>query len=67
MITKGEVAFVSYCPELGIASQGKTAEDAKKNLKEAIELYLEEAEHSQVAKVSRPIMTSINIGKRRGA
>lgn len=39
IITKGDVAFVSYCPELGVASQGKTADDAKKNLKEAIDIY----------------------------
>ena len=39
VITKGEIAFVSYCPELGIASQGKNADEAKKNLKEAIEVY----------------------------
>lgn len=66
IITKGEVAFVSYCPELGIASQGKTSEDAKKNLKEAIELYLEEAEHSHIAKIHQPIMTSIDVRTRHG-
>lgn len=34
--------FVSYCPELGVTSQGKTEKSALTNLKEAIELYLEE-------------------------
>ncbi|MDE1728303.1 MAG: type II toxin-antitoxin system HicB family antitoxin [Thaumarchaeota archaeon] len=28
--TKGEIVYVSYCQELGIASQGKTVKDAKK-------------------------------------
>lgn len=40
--TKGEVAYVSYCPELGVASQGETKTEAKSNLKQAIGLYLEE-------------------------
>jgi predicted RNase H-like HicB family nuclease len=34
--------YVSWCPELDIASQGKTVEGALDNLKEAIELYLED-------------------------
>ncbi|HHU15933.1 MAG TPA: type II toxin-antitoxin system HicB family antitoxin, partial [Lentisphaerae bacterium] len=33
--------FVSLCPELDIASQGKTVEEAAANLREAVELYLE--------------------------
>jgi len=42
VITKEEKWFVSYCPEIGVASQGKTKKSALKNLKEAVELYLEE-------------------------
>jgi len=42
VITKEEKWFVSYCPELGVASQGKTKKTALKNLKEAVELYLED-------------------------
>jgi len=34
--------YVSWCPELDIASQGKTVEEAVPNLKEAVELYLED-------------------------
>ncbi|MBU0760654.1 MAG: type II toxin-antitoxin system HicB family antitoxin [Nanoarchaeota archaeon] len=34
--------FVAHCTNLGIASQGTTTEEAIKNIKEAIELYLEE-------------------------
>ena len=34
--------YASYCPELpGCTSCGKTAEEARENLKEAIELFLE--------------------------
>ncbi|MFA6161580.1 MAG: type II toxin-antitoxin system HicB family antitoxin [Patescibacteria group bacterium] len=31
--------YVAYCVELGVTSQGKTFEDAEKNLQEAVELY----------------------------
>lgn len=34
--------FVAECPEVGTASQGKTVDEAMKNLREATELYLEE-------------------------
>lgn len=35
--------YVAYCAELGVTSQGETLEEAEKNLREAIELYLEDA------------------------
>jgi len=41
VITKEEKWYVAHCIELGVVSQGKTIEDAEKNLKEAVELYLE--------------------------
>ena len=34
--------YVSLCPQLDIASQGKTVEEAVSNLQEAVELYLED-------------------------
>ncbi len=33
--------YVSLCPELDIASQGNTVEEARENLREALELFLE--------------------------
>ena len=36
--------FVSYNPELNVPSCGKTIEEAKENLKEAVELFIEETE-----------------------
>jgi len=36
-------AYVSKCPETGVASCGETPEEALRNLKEAVELYLENA------------------------
>lgn len=37
-------AFVSKCPELGVASCGDSLEEAMANLCKALELYLENAE-----------------------
>jgi len=34
--------YTSYCPELDVASCGKTVKEARKNLKEAIEIFIEE-------------------------
>ena len=41
--------YVSLCPELDIASQGDTVEEARTNLIEAIELFFEMADPSEVA------------------
>jgi predicted RNase H-like HicB family nuclease len=40
--------FVALCPELDIASQGKTIEEARGNLVEALTLFFETAEASEV-------------------
>lgn len=41
VISKEEKWYVAHWVELGVVSQGKTAEEAKANLQEAVELYLE--------------------------
>lgn len=41
-IVRGKIAFVAFCPGLGVASQGRTEKTALSNLKEAVELYLED-------------------------
>ncbi len=42
LIKKGEKQYVALCPEIDVVSQGYTIEDALKNLKEAVDLYIEE-------------------------
>lgn len=44
---EGDV-YVALCPELDIASQGKTVEEATANLKEAVELFLECASPKEI-------------------
>lgn len=40
--------YVSLCPELDIASQGETIEDARNNLREALELFFETASQEEI-------------------
>jgi len=40
--------YVALCPELDIASQGNTVEEARVNLVEAIELFFETADPSEI-------------------
>jgi len=42
--------YVSLCPELDVASQGKTVEEATANLKEAVELFLECADPEEIGR-----------------
>jgi predicted RNase H-like HicB family nuclease len=42
-IWEEEGIYVSKCPELGVASCGDTPKEALSNLKEAVELYLDNA------------------------
>lgn len=41
---KEKEGYVSKCPEIGVASCGDSISEAIKNLKEAVELYIENAE-----------------------
>jgi predicted RNase H-like HicB family nuclease len=40
--------YVALCPELDVASQGDTIESARKNLQEALELFFETADPTEV-------------------
>ena len=48
IIEKEDNEYVALCPELDVASQGETVEEARLNLKEAIELFLECASEQEV-------------------
>ena len=40
--------YVSLCPELDVASQGGTVEEARDNLREALELFFECASPAEI-------------------
>ena len=49
VIEKEGDGYVSLCPELDIASQGNTVEEASVNLKEAVELFFESASGKEIS------------------
>jgi predicted RNase H-like HicB family nuclease len=48
VIEREDEAYVSSCPELDIASQGPSIEEARRNLIEAVELFLEAADPAEL-------------------
>ena len=40
--------FVATCSELGVASQGRTIEEADRMIKEAVDLLLEDADEKEI-------------------
>lgn len=54
--------YVAQAIGLGVASQGRTVKEAKKNLVEAVELYLEDEDISGIPRLEEePILTRIKV------
>ena len=49
IIQAGPPGYVALCPEIDVASQGDTIEQAVANLREAIELFYECASPEEIA------------------
>ena len=48
IIERENGGYVALCPELDVASQGDTIDDARKNLQEALELFFETASPEEI-------------------
>jgi predicted RNase H-like HicB family nuclease len=48
LIEREDDGYVSSCPEVDIASQGQSIEEARRNLIEAVELFLETADPTEL-------------------
>ncbi len=48
VIHREDTGYVSLCPELDVVSQGDTIEEARDNLREAVELLLETADLKEI-------------------
>jgi predicted RNase H-like HicB family nuclease len=59
VVQEGGKLYVSWCPELDVASQGRSIKTALQNLKEAVELYLEDEDAPPVR--GRPLITTIEV------
>ena len=53
--------YVARCLELEVASQGRTLDEALANLREAVELYLEEVDQPDIEPT--PLVTSFQVGE----
>mgnify|MGYP001582358976 CR=1 FL=1 len=55
--------FVAHCTSLGIASQGSDMDEAMRNIKEAIELYLEELpeKYHEITSNEPPLFSIIEV------
>ena len=61
-IQKEDKFFVARCSELGVTSQGSTIEEAQKNIKEAIELYIESfGVEDMPHEISKPYWTTVEV------
>ena len=63
IIKKGEKQFIALCPELDVVSQGFTIEEALDNLKEAVELYIEEMGLPEEAGKGKTIIATFEVSK----
>ena len=50
IVEKEQDVYAALCPELDVASQGPSIEQATANLKEAVELFLECADPQEIAR-----------------
>ncbi len=49
LIEREDDGYVALCPEVDVASQGDTVEEARRNLIEALELFFETASRAEIA------------------
>ena len=59
VLVKETDSFSALCLDVDVASQGSTAEEAKNNLREAVELYVETAIESNLP-IIRPVPPTEN-------
>jgi len=66
IIERDDETYVALCPELDIASQGGTVDEARANLEEAIELFFETADASEIARRLSPerYVTRLHVERR---
>lgn len=48
IIRRSEKYWVALCPQLDVVNQGKTVEDPRANLADAVELFLETASPAEI-------------------
>ena len=59
IVTREKKFYVALAPDVDIASQGETIEEALVNLKEALELYFEDDDAIRPPLTDKPIITLV--------
>jgi predicted RNase H-like HicB family nuclease len=59
-VHKEEDWYVAQCLEVDVASQGATLEEALVNLRQAVELYLDEVDDPEAHITGTPLVTSFH-------
>ena len=64
-LSDGKSVYVAHCTTLGISSQGFTTEEAIKNIKEAVQLYLEEMpeKYEDLISLETPLFSIVEVEK----
>ena len=63
VITREDDYYVALCPELDIASQGRSVEKALENLKEAVALCFEDEDAKVPRQDFKPLVTLIEVSE----
>ena len=63
IIEREDDGYVALCPEYDVASEGATIEQARENLVEALTLFFESAETTEVKRRYRPevLVTQVEV------
>jgi len=61
VVRKERNLYVALCPEVDVASQGKSTEEAIANLREALELYFEDEDVEKPLETEAPIVTIVRV------
>ena len=61
VVWREDELYVALRPEFDVASQGKSVEEALRNLKEALEIYLEDEDVEKPSKAEAPIVTIVKV------
>lgn len=64
IISKEGRRYIARGVELGVVTQGKNIEEAQENIKEAVELYLEDRPKSKIhLSKSAPLIITLELGR----
>jgi predicted RNase H-like HicB family nuclease len=61
IIEREDDGFVALCPEVDVASQGSTIEEARANLVEALTLFFEVADKSEISRRMHREVTQVEV------